>query len=32
MYFDSAIGHVYVSAGDADTTILVVCVDDPPGA
>lgn len=31
MYFDSAIGHVYVSAGAEDTTILVVCVDDPPG-
>ncbi len=25
IYFDSAMGHAYVSAGEADTTIVVVC-------
>jgi transcriptional regulator with XRE-family HTH domain len=25
MYFDSGLGHVYVSAGDSDARILVVC-------
>lgn len=32
IYFDSGIGHLYVSAGRQDTEILVVCVEDEPGS
>lgn len=32
LYFDSAIGHVYVSCGATDARILVVCTASTPGA
>jgi transcriptional regulator with XRE-family HTH domain len=35
LYFDSSVGHVYISLGDADAEVLVCCVDTdeerPPG-
>ena len=27
LYFDSSVGHVYISVGDADAEVLVCCVD-----
>jgi transcriptional regulator with XRE-family HTH domain len=27
LYFDSSVGHVYISLGDADAEVLVCCVD-----
>jgi len=36
LYFDSSVGHVYISVGEADAEVLVCCVDTdderPPGA
>lgn len=36
LYFDSAVGHVYLSVGEGDAEVLVCCVDAaherPPGA
>lgn len=36
LYFDSAVGHIYLSVGEGDADVLVCCVDAavqrPPGA
>lgn len=30
LYFDSAVGHAYISVGDGDADVLVCCVDADP--
>lgn len=31
LYFDSSVGHVYISVGDTDAEVLVCCVDTDDG-
>lgn len=31
-YFDSAIGHIYLSTSQEDAKVVAVCTSDPPGA